>query len=163
MIRRPPRSTRTDSLFPYTTLCRSDLVADAGARGHRLEIVEALRSPFQEVVAFAVAIIFDLDILLERLGVAEFVDHDAVVDDEVDGDERVDLRRVAAERRDRIAHRGEVDHTGNAGEILQQHARRAILDFLVRMRVLLPVDDRRSEEHTSDLQSLMRNSYAVFC
>src|SRR3546814_20507765 len=24
MIRRPPRSTRTDTLFPYTTLCRSD-------------------------------------------------------------------------------------------------------------------------------------------
>src|SRR3546814_14323045 len=26
MIRRPPRSTRTDTLFPYTTLCRSDYV-----------------------------------------------------------------------------------------------------------------------------------------
>src|SRR3546814_14224146 len=26
MIRRPPRSTRTDTLFPYTTLCRSHLV-----------------------------------------------------------------------------------------------------------------------------------------
>src|SRR3546814_7242623 len=26
MIRRPPRSTRTDTLFPYTTLCRSALV-----------------------------------------------------------------------------------------------------------------------------------------
>src|SRR3546814_6106546 len=25
MIRRPPRSTRTDTLFPYTTLCRSEL------------------------------------------------------------------------------------------------------------------------------------------
>src|SRR3546814_15995722 len=35
MIRRPPRSTRTDTLFPYTTLFRSvrfDLVAPAGAR-----------------------------------------------------------------------------------------------------------------------------------
>src|SRR3546814_16354261 len=30
MLRRPPRSTRTDTLFPYTTLCRSDpLVEDA--------------------------------------------------------------------------------------------------------------------------------------
>src|SRR3546814_20428567 len=26
MIRRPPRSTRTDTLFPYTTLCRSDVM-----------------------------------------------------------------------------------------------------------------------------------------
>src|SRR3546814_13630546 len=28
MIRRPPRSTRTDTLFPYTTLCRSTLLLD---------------------------------------------------------------------------------------------------------------------------------------
>src|SRR3546814_15247364 len=30
MIRRPPRSTRTDTLFPYTTLFRSDLVVALG-------------------------------------------------------------------------------------------------------------------------------------
>src|SRR3546814_12186934 len=29
MLRRPPRSTRTDTLFPYTTLFRSEAVADA--------------------------------------------------------------------------------------------------------------------------------------
>src|SRR3546814_1009693 len=34
MLRRPPRSTRTDTLFPYTTLFRADQV-DAG-EGHRL-------------------------------------------------------------------------------------------------------------------------------
>src|SRR3546814_7836213 len=33
MIRRPPRSTRTDTLFPYTTLFRSD-VGSTGLRGH---------------------------------------------------------------------------------------------------------------------------------
>src|SRR3546814_16649182 len=33
MILRPPRSTRTDTLFPYTTLVRSHLQAVAGARG----------------------------------------------------------------------------------------------------------------------------------
>src|SRR3546814_8901740 len=33
MIRRPPRSTRTDTLFPYTTLFRSDLVRIAISRG----------------------------------------------------------------------------------------------------------------------------------
>src|SRR3546814_18232627 len=39
MIRRPPRSTRTDTLFPYTTLFRSH------AAGHRLErdVAERLR------------------------------------------------------------------------------------------------------------------------
>src|SRR3546814_16710420 len=33
MIRRPPRSTRTDTLFPYTTLFRSQLTTPAGALG----------------------------------------------------------------------------------------------------------------------------------
>src|SRR3546814_17792648 len=32
MIRRPPRSTRTDTLFPYTTLCRSRVGTDGSAR-----------------------------------------------------------------------------------------------------------------------------------
>src|SRR3546814_1261912 len=32
MIRRPPRSTRTDTLFPYTTLFRSDPASDGGRR-----------------------------------------------------------------------------------------------------------------------------------
>src|SRR3546814_11829526 len=34
MIRRPPRSTRTDTLFPYTTLFRSTLATDADHRRH---------------------------------------------------------------------------------------------------------------------------------
>src|SRR3546814_4972786 len=77
MIRRPPRSTRTDTLFPYTTLFRSD-------RDHGRD---ALR-------------------------------HDPA-----------DLpRHPAPKPRDR----------GQAR-------------------------DQRSEEHTSELQSLMRISYAVFC
>src|SRR3546814_8222713 len=50
MIRRPPRSTRTDTLFPYTTLFRSELLGqlrvDAeplrGARQHRVDAVERL-------------------------------------------------------------------------------------------------------------------------
>src|SRR3546814_9031333 len=33
MIRRPPRSTRTDTLFPYTTLFRSDVVERRGGEG----------------------------------------------------------------------------------------------------------------------------------
>src|SRR3546814_13191605 len=43
MIRRPPRSTRTDTLFPYTTLCRSmsglrELSLIATAPAHRLAV-----------------------------------------------------------------------------------------------------------------------------
>src|SRR3546814_3679270 len=77
MIRRPPRSTRTDTLFPYTTLFRSGVrpAVETRAGGHRRRLLGHLR------------------------------------------------RTGAAEVRD-------------AG---------------------------RSEEHTSELQSLMRISYAVFC
>src|SRR3546814_2318896 len=82
MIRRPPRSTRTDTLFPYTTLFRS-------SRG-RNRILDRLH-------AHAIA------------------------------------RKLVAIGRDR-KHR-------QAGDLFEL----------------------RSEEHTSELQSLMRISYAVFC
>src|SRR3546814_10515053 len=91
MIRRPPRSTRTDTLFPYTTLFRSQLVAlriDASIE-HQFVIVE-----------------FDVDVV-------------AAADDQ------------SVQPGDR--------------------------------HVLAGVDMDRSEEHTSELQSLMRISYAVFC
>src|SRR3546814_14406721 len=84
MIRRPPRSTRTDTLFPYTTLFRSVLADGAVA---------------------------------DELGVPG-----------------VDLAQVG------VAAGGERAH--------QVQRRRRTW---------------RSEEHTSELQSLMRISYAVFC
>src|SRR3546814_10347109 len=79
MIRRPPRSTRTDTLFPYTTLFRSPGAVRA------IEII---------------------------------------------------LRPVPSDRRHRLCHPPAV--AGQRAEL-------------------------RSEEHTSELQSLMRISYAVFC
>src|SRR3546814_987725 len=82
MIRRPPRSTRTDTLFPYTTLFRSSLA-----------------------VTFALGPI-------------------------------IDLQRV----------QGGAVFVGPGW----QHWRALQVDY-------------RSEEHTSELQSLMRISYAVFC
>src|SRR3546814_3058097 len=98
MIRRPPRSTRTDTLFPYTTLFRSlaDRIDAAGQFGASLGV---LRHPG---VAFA-------------------------------------LRHF--------------QHLFEQGQRLPfqfdvSHARTPQL---------------RSEEHTSELQSLMRISYAVFC
>src|SRR3546814_3318566 len=42
MIRRPPRSTRTDTLFPYTTLFRSSLVSTFKGLPHRLHVADAL-------------------------------------------------------------------------------------------------------------------------
>src|SRR3546814_10602956 len=86
MIRRPPRSTRTDTLFPYTTLFRSAAVRPCGG-------------------AWA------------------------------------DCRRA-----------GDRHH-------LCRHAWQGLCGNL---RIGRPATDR-SEEHTSELQSLMRISYAVFC
>src|SRR3546814_7834445 len=93
MIRRPPRSTRTDTLFPYTTL---------------------FRSPLRK---------FDQD-----------------------GVDRLLLRQHHA-----------IDRIGAV--LARGEARRRLTRCLFRQGV----DAGRSEEHTSELQSLMRISYAVFC
>src|SRR3546814_3099825 len=88
MIRRPPSSTRTDTLFPYTTLFRSP--GDRTGRGFPAGMNTAIAPPPQDVV-------------------------------------EADVARALAE------------DVGN-GDVTA-----------------------RSEEHTSELQSLMRISYAVFC
>ena len=97
-----------------------DLMADAGAGRHDREIGEGVLAPFQEGVAFAIALIFERDILLQRGFRAEIVDDHRMVDDEIDGHQRVDLFRIAAEMGDAVAHRGEIDHGRNAGKILHK-------------------------------------------
>src|SRR3546814_1308739 len=94
MIRRPRRSTRTDTLFPYTTLFRSSLLLMYGP----VKKLTRVNANLQQAAAAA-----------ER--VFELLDA-----------------------------RTEVVEKAGAMEL-----------------------PRRSEEHTSELQSLMRNSYAVFC
>src|SRR3546814_6869232 len=106
MIRRPPRSTRTATLFPYTTLFRSE---------RRVAVLRAQCDAAQRA-----------DELVEhrlRLGLGRLDEHRAV-----DDEREIDRHRVIA--------------------LVDQ-----------------PLGDveRRSEEHTSELQSLMRISYAVFC
>ena len=119
-----------------------DLVADAGARRHHAEIRERGLAPAQEGVALAVALVFQLDVLLEGAGSGEIVDHHRMVDDEIDGRERIDLLRIAAQLDHRFAHGGEVDHRRHAGEILHQHPRRAIGDLAVGALLLEPRADR---------------------
>ena len=119
-----------------------DLVDDAGAGRDDLEVVERALAPAQELVALAVALVLDLDVALERLGRAEDVGDDGVVDDHLGRRERVDLGGVAAELGHRLAHRGEVDDAGHAGEVLHDHARRRELDLLVGVRVRVPAGDR---------------------
>src|SRR3546814_1475437 len=91
MIRRPPRSTRTDTLFPYTTLFRSpERAYVAGGSGGGREALQAIA-------------------------------------------------------------RWSQDWDG------------AITIYPGRNMTRIALQAMRSEEHTSELQSLMRISYAVFC
>src|SRR3546814_3009748 len=98
MIRRPPRCTRTDTLFPYTPLFRSDRAA--------VPLDDPLRDGEPQA-----------------------------------GPARVQTLSVIA-----------------AVEAIERAARHLGADAYP-----LVVDGQRSEEHTSELQSLMRISYAVFC
>src|SRR3546814_950923 len=102
MLRRPPRSTRTDTLFPYTTLFRS-----TGWLGFRI-------NPFLEgeLVSRGLKVLHD-----------------------------------------------EAAQSGTLSEFYDRFP-----EYQVRDVALANFDEGdRSEEHTSELQSLMRISYAVFC
>src|SRR3546814_10865094 len=98
MRRRPPRSTRTDTLFPYTTLFRS-----AGRAVQKKQLRH------------------------RRRGGEPVVAHES------------ELRQVSGER----------ELFGESRRCDEPHVGFA--------------SSQRSEEHTSELQSLMRISYAVFC
>src|SRR3546814_1298013 len=100
MIRRPPRSTRTDTLFPYTTLFRSE---DAKAAYEA-----ALADP-----AFA------------------------------------NTSNLASQGHKNLG--TSFERLGDEGQAVEHY------------REALRLNPHRSEEHTSELQSLMRISYAVFC
>src|SRR3546814_9625304 len=109
MIRRPPRSTRTDTLFPYTTLFRS---RDLGA------FILIDRQTNGTVAAGT------LDFALRRAG-------------------NIHWQHL------------EVDKSARA--LIKHQAPRCV------WFTGLSGSGKRSEEHTSELQSLMRSSYAVFC
>src|SRR3546814_6247694 len=121
MIRRPPRSTRTDTLFPYTTLFRSQLQVNLAGR-HSAQA--ALEQSLTELAATR-------ETLLMRKGEEE--------------DKAAELNEPLV----------------NHAEHVEQ-ARAQVNIAREQMRALREAAER-SEEHTSELQSLMRTSYAVFC
>src|SRR3546814_9685873 len=132
MIRRPPRSTRTDPLFPYTTLFRSVpaiiIQFGIGAVPHLPVFVVTLTRNL--AAAFII-----LMIALAIAGVLGVVN---------------DLYQRRPDARSRP-----IKGYLQVGKIIV-YAACAVLIIAAMM-------DRRSEEHTSELQSLMRISYAVFC
>src|SRR3546814_1615000 len=117
MIRRPPRSTRTDTLFPYTTLFRSKLELDS---------IYALRS-------------ITLDQALAKAGIVAAGTKKLLAVYGLDVD-----KALASVKASEVSRDGE-------------HARVKVSYSLLDKPIT------RSEEHTSELQSLMSISYAVFC
>src|SRR3546814_4964898 len=143
MIRRPPRSTRTDTLFPYTTLFRSG----------RPEFIAEIGDGEEGNAAF-VQFAHDLRHALDRRA-------DAV--DELFAPE-ANQRRMFRMARDQF---GAGFREGAAPVMLEMPVRRHdIAEKRIERPIIVDqalVQNPRSEEHTSELQSLMRISYAVFC
>ena len=115
-----------------------DLVDDARRRRHDAEVLEGRLPPAQEQVALLVALELALRVDQERRRRTVLVDLDRMVDDEFGRLQRVDLRRVAAHRRHRVPHGGQVGHRGNAGEVLEQHPAGHERDLDVRFRPGFP-------------------------
>src|SRR3546814_9915419 len=131
MIRRPPRSTRTDTLFPYTTLFRSDLgTADGVGDARRAWRSSDIRG---ELAAFGAA-------MRSRIRPADWSSHVRAIGECRDFDVQ-DVTMLLLAVKDCWPHSPAVIA-----------ACKAAIEKLIR-----------SEEHTSELQSLMRISYAVFC
>src|SRR3546814_1220783 len=133
MIRRPPRSTRTDTLFPYTTLFRSLMresrQATRLARARldpevRMRIEETERNPLRQGEERIEHFEHDLHEVLETQGI---LPHEIMVTERLARDDRFIASRPRLQAR------------------LEQGR--------WRERKI------RSEEHTSELQSLMRISY----
>ena len=68
------------------------------------------------------------------------IDLHRVVNHQIRGNERICKRRVGSHRAKRIPHRRQIAHGGDAGEVLQQHARGPELDF-TGLRGWIPLGD----------------------
>src|SRR3546814_4290228 len=137
MIRRPPRSTRTDTLFPYTTLFRSNAHDIPNRFDHRVNVM--IRDKLDEFLVL-------LEFLHDRPN--GLTKHIRVMQDSVDHIQRFNKLKLLSSQ---------------IGRQLPSWRRGFNL-----IRELTPLSGfiqrfDRSEEHTSELQSLMRISYDVFC
>src|SRR3546814_6148065 len=154
MIRRPPRSTRTDTLFPYTTLFRS--VAGVPCRSKLpSEWFLGRRTPSAAEPPDFSDFCSGLEVL--RAGAVGAGAQPGQGRGAHDLERRL-LARPRPERQSSLVdqHAEAVDrHRSASTGGFEQRRHRRVVD---------QVDHHlRSEEHTSELQSLMRNSYAVFC
>src|SRR3546814_4531130 len=140
MIRRPPRSTRTDTLFPYTTLFRSTVANPDFEPTGDLVSVPSMAIPGRS--EYRIPLSFSSRVREDITAFAPNIVH-------ISSPDRVSRQAAAWARRLRRQshHRHRKLQQGRLGRPRHRRTRRLW----------------RSEEHTSELQSLMRISYAVFC
>src|SRR5262249_37371113 len=107
------------------------LVTNTGVRRNDLKVLERRLSPAEKRVALDVALEFQFRVEAESVWAAERIHLYGVVDHQFGGKEWIDALGIAAHPLQRFSHRGEIDHCGNAGEILQQDARGHECDFFL--------------------------------
>ena len=104
-------------------------MTDARAGWNHAEVFKGGLTPTQELVTLLVALEFDFRVLVCEVFVAEEINHDRVVDHEINRRDRIDLLWISAEFHNGFAHGGEVYDRRNAGEVLQQNACWAVSDL----------------------------------
>ncbi len=107
-----------------------DLVDDAGVGRDDAEVPEGGLSPAKQHVALAIALEFQDGVEVEGVLAAEVVYLHGVIDHQVRGHQGIGAGGIGAHGGKGVAHGGEIDHTGHAGEVLKQHARGHEGDFL---------------------------------
>ena len=138
---RPGAVTALDEHHPGQVF-EVDLVDDAGVRRNDREVVEGALAPAQEGIALLVALELELGVALEGQPRSEHVHLHRVVDHQFGGNERIDLRLVAPHVAHRVAHRGQVDDRGHAGEVLHHHAGGGEGNLLARVLGRVPAGQR---------------------
>ena len=111
-----------------------DLVDDTGIGRHDLELAKRLLPPMQEGIALAVALEFEFIVPGQGIRSGVMIDLDRVVHDQFGRRQRVDGLGIAAQRLHRVAHRRQVHDRRNAREVLQDHAGRPELQFLLSVQ-----------------------------
>ena len=107
-----------------------DLVDDSRVGRDDAEVLESVLAPAQKGVAFAVAGELQLGVRLEGDRGAGLVHLDGMVDHQLNRLEGIDLPGVSSHPLHRVAHRGQIDDRGDAGEILEEHPARSEGDLL---------------------------------
>src|SRR3546814_3246948 len=167
MLRQPPRTKRTDTLFPYTTLSRSD-----DWLHHLIDEQHVVRAEVPQIqirCRHTRVVVLPLDVdqpeatrveaLLELLlEVAELIDITARLTRIEFADDLSEQTRETPTL-DSDVDQGLLHLLTAFGLLGHQILLWLRLIGFSALRLLL----NRSEEHTSELQSLMRISYAVFC